>query len=155
MEEKGICFDESMNSFVDMYNMFKTVLYSNKVSFYHAKPYYYRQHNVSCVHTMNKRKLDNFKRVISQICELSKEYGLEKESSFFKKYRMTLQLFDAVKAKKEYEPAVWRQIEQEYKWAELFGQSLWSIYRVIFYYWKEDKFKTAIKLLVVWLNFRW
>lgn len=153
-EEKGICFDESMNSFVDMYNMFKAVLYSNRVSFYHAKPYYYRQHNVSCVHTMNKRKLDNFKRVIKQITELSRESGMERESTFFNKYRMMLQLFDAAKAKKDYDLKVWKQIQLEYKWADVFGKSLWKTYKVIFSYWKEEKIKTIIKLCVVWSNFR-
>lgn len=153
MEEKEICFDESMNSFVDMYNMFKTVLYSSKVGFYHEKPYYYRQHNVSCVHTMTKRKLDNFKRVIGQISRLAEEYGLEQEGNFFQKYRMTLQLFDAVKAKKEYDPLIWRQIQEEYQWKNIFKGSLCKTYKTIFYYWKEDQIKTMIKILLVWINF--
>lgn len=154
IEEKGICFDESMNSFVDMFNMFKTVLYSKTVSFYHAKPYYYRQHDVSCVHTMTKRKLDNFKRVISQISNLAKENGLEKESIFFQKFRMLRQLFDTVKAKKRYEKTVWKQIQQEYRWNEIFQDSFFETYKIISFYWKEEKIKNIIRLFIVWFNFR-
>lgn len=152
--EHQIRFDESMNSFVDMYGMFRAILNCSKVSFYDAKPYYYRQHNVSCVHTMNQRKLGNYKRVISQITALADENGMTRESSFFCSYRMTLQLFDTVKAKKNYDKAVWKQIRQEYKWSVIFGRSLWKVYQKIFSYRQQDRMKTGIKLFLVWINFK-
>ncbi len=154
MENYKLCFDESMNSFVDMYSMFRVVFYSRRVSFYHARPYYYRQHNVSCVHTMDKRKLGNFKRAIGQICELADKNDMLLESQFFYRYRMVMQLFDAVKAKKNYDKEIWQQIKQEYKWSAIFGESLWKNARTIFAYVKENKLKTGIKLFCVWVNFK-
>lgn len=154
LTEHQIRFDESMNSFVDMYGMFKAILNCSKVSFYDAKPYYYRQHDVSCVHTMTQRKLGNFKRVITQIKSLADENGMDKESDFFYSYRMILQLFDAVKGKKNYDKAVWKQIRQEYKWSALFKRSLWKVYQTIFFYQEQDRVKTGIKVFLVWLNFQ-
>lgn len=154
LEEHGICFDESLNSFVDMYAMFKVIFYSNKVSFYDAKPYYYRQHNVSCVHTMTHRKLNNFKKVIGQIAELAKSNGLNKESDYFVSYRMVLQLFDAVKSKERYSDEVWKQIKSDFKWADIFAKSLWQMHQTLFSYCEENKAKNAVKLLIVWINFR-
>ncbi len=152
--DNQIRFDESMNSFVDMYGMFKAVMNCSKVSFYDAKPYYYRQHDVSCVHTMNQRKLGNYKKVIWQVASFAVENGMKKESEFFRLHRMTLQLFDTVKKKKNYEETAWKQIKQEYKWSVIFGKSLWEVYRSIFFYWKQDRLKTGIKLFLVWLNFK-
>lgn len=149
-----ICFDESMNSFVDMYGMFRAVFYSEKVSFYHACPYYYRQHNVSCVHTMDKRKLGNFKRVIGQICEFANKNDMSEESRFFGRYRMMMQLFDAVKAKKNYDKITWEQIELEYKWSAIFEESLWKVAGTIFKNIDKNKLKTGIKLFCVWFNFK-
>lgn len=154
IEKYEICFDESMNSFVDMYGMFRVIFYSKKVSFWAARPYYYRQHKVSCVHTMDKRKLGNFKRVIGQITDFAEENGMIEESRFFFRYRMTLQLFDAIKAKKNYDKEIWKQIKLEYKWSVIFGESLWRIVRKVFVYAKENKLKTGVKLLSVWFNFK-
>ncbi len=152
--EHNICFDASRNSFVDMFGMFKAILYSKKVSFYDSKPYYYRQRDVSCVHTMNQRKLGNFKYVINQISKLAVESGMLQEADFFYVYRMTLQLYDAIKAKRQYSWGVWRQIEQEYKWSNVYGGSLLSAYKVLFSYLSEEKIKAGIKLFRVWVNFR-
>lgn len=152
--EHQIRFDESMNSFVDMYGMFRAILNCSKVSFYNAKPYYYRQHNVSCVHTMDKRKLGNFKKVIGQISLLANENGMQEQSDFFGKYRMMMQLFDAIKAKKNYDKDIWEQIEQEYKWSAIFNSSLWKAYKVIFSYVEENKIKTGIKIFWVWFQFK-
>lgn len=153
IEKYEIRFDESMNSFVDMYGMFRTVLNSNKVSFYNAKPYYYRQLDTSCVHTIDRRKLSNFKKVICQIAGLAKENNMAKESDFFYIYRMVLQLFDAIKGKENYEQNSWREIRQEYQWNRMFGVSLWKAYRLLFAYIKKDRLKTAIKLVTVWSTF--
>lgn len=147
--EHQIRFDESMNSFVDMYNMFRTVLYSKKVSFYSAKPYYYRQHNVSCVHTMTKRKLDNFKRVVGQIVELAAECGMKEESEIFYCYRMISQMYDAVKAKKSYDKETWKLIQKEFGWSVLFEQSMWKVYRKMIKYSETNKLKDMIKLVAV------
>lgn len=152
--ENQIRFDESMNSFVDMYGMFRAILGCKRVSFYNARPYYYRQHDVSCVHTMDKRKLGNFKRVIDQISTLACEKGMGKQSVFFQKYRMMMQLFDAAKSKKNYDKDIWKQIKQEYQWSALFGRSLSETCKVLFSYLKEDKVKTGVKLFIVWINFR-
>lgn len=154
MMEYQIRFDESMNSFVDMYGMFRAILNCSKVSFYDAKPYYYRQHNVSCVHTMDKRKLGNFKRAIGKISSLADKNGMQEQSNFFQKYRMMMQLFDTVKAKKNYDKNEWKQIKQEYQWSATFKCSLWKAYRVIFSYVKENKLKTGIKILWVWFYFK-
>ena len=154
IDKYEIQFDESMNSFVDMYGMFRVVLNSNKVSFYHARPYYYRQLGTSCVHTINKRKLGNFKRVICQINELAKESSMVEESEFFFIYRMILQLFDAIKGKENYERNSWQDIRRECKWKTLFGVSLWKGYKIILSYVKKDKIKIMIKIFVVWVNFR-
>ncbi len=154
MMEYQIRFDETMNSFVDMYGMFRAVLNCGRVSFYDARPYYYRQHNVSCVHTMDKRKLGNFKRVIGQISLLADENGMQEQSDFFQKYRMMMQLFDTVKAKKNYDKDVWKQIKQEYQWSSIFGCSLWKVYKVIFPYMEENKLKAGMKILWVWFHFK-
>lgn len=154
LDKYKICFDESMNSFVDMYGMFQTIFYSDRVSFYPERPYYYRQHNVSCVHTMDKRKLGNFKRVIDQITNLANESDMVEESRFFSRYRMMMQLFDTVKAKKSYTEETWKQIKWEYRWPVIFGEPLWEIAKTIFAYVRENKLKTGIKLLYVWFNFR-
>lgn len=154
IDKYKIRFDESMNSFVDMYGMFRVVLNSDKVSFYRARPYYYRQLDTSCVHTINKRKLGNFQRVINQISGLAKENNMTDESEFFYIYRMILQLFDAIKGKENYERNSWRDIRQEYKWKTLFEISLWKGYRIILSYVKEEKIKTVIKIFLVWANFR-
>lgn len=152
--EHQIRFDESMNSFVDMYGMFRAVLSCRRVSFYDANPYYYRQHNVSCVHTMDKRKLGNFKRVIGQISLLADENGMQKQSDFFQKYRMMMQLFDTVKAKQNYDKDVWKQIKWEYQWNTVFGCSLWKACKVIFSYVVENRLKTGIKIFCVWFYFK-
>lgn len=149
-----ICFDETMNSFVDMYGMFRAVLYSSNISFYDAKPYYYRQHNVSCVHTMTKRKLDNFKRVLKQIVVLADENGMKKEAEFFYGYRMIMQLFDTIKARKSYADDTWRLIRQEYKWKIVFGMSLGNLIKLIFSYLQEAKMKMLVKILCVWVFFK-
>jgi len=154
MMKYQIRFDETMNSFVDMYGMFRAVLNCGRVSFYDARPYYYRQHNVSCVHTMDKRKLGNFKRVIGQISSLADESGMQEQSDFFEKYRMMMQLFDTVKAKKNYDRDVRKQIKQEYQWSSVFGCSLWKVYKVIFSYMEENKLKTGMKILWVWFHFK-
>lgn len=148
-----IRFDESKNSFVDMYGMFRVILYSSKVSFYDAKPYYYRQHNVSCVHTMSMRKLANFKQVTLQIMKLGIEQNLQEEGYFFYRYRMLLQLYDAVKAKKTY-AGLWKQLKKEYNWKYIFGIPLSEMYFTLLPYVKKDRMKTAIKALIVWFNFR-
>lgn len=153
IDSKGICFDESMNSFVDMYNMFKTVLYSDKVSFYHGRPYYYRQHNVSCVHTMNKRKLDNFKRVNEQIFKLASENNLVEEAEFFYRYRMILQLYDAIKMRKGYTKDVWGKIIEEYGWNKIFDVSVLKISKSLVMTIKEDKLKNIFKIFCVRLFF--
>lgn len=152
--EHNICFDASRNSFVDMFGMFKAILYSKKVSFYDSKPYYYRQRDVSCVHTMNQRKLGNFKYVINQISKLAVESGMPQEADFFYVYRMTLQLYDAIKTKHKYSRDVWGQIEQEYKWSNIYGRSLLNVYKVLFSYLSEEKIKAGIKVFGVWANFR-
>ena len=149
-----IRFDESMNSFVDMYGMFSAVLNSNKVSFYPARPYYYRQLDTSCVHTINKRKLGNFRKALCQISKLAKENNMAKESDFFFNYRMILQLFDAIKGKENYERNSWQEIQREYKWKRIFGISIWKMYRLIFSYVKKHNIKIAIKILIVWSTFK-
>ena len=149
-----IRFDESMNSFVDMYGMFSAVLNSNKVSFYPARPYYYRQLDTSCVHTINNRKLGNFKRVVTQIASLARENGMSSESDFFYMYRMVLQLFDAIRFRKKYDSISWIEIRKEYKWSTLFEASLWKGYRIILSYVKEEKIKTVMKIFLVQANFR-
>lgn len=149
----GIAFDESMNSFVDMYGMFKAIYYSNKVSFYDACPYYYRQHNVSCVHTMSFRKLRNFKRVVLQIMTLAQEGGLYQESEFFFKYRMIMQLYDAVKMKKNYGNE-WKQIKEEYCWNQTIKDSLWKTIVRLKTINTENRIKIWVKAVLVWLNFR-
>lgn len=154
IDRENICFDEGMNSFVDMLAMFKVVLFSEKVSFYHARPYYYRQHEVSCVHTMTQRKLNNFRRVVTQIAELAEANGMNDEGSFFYSYRMLMQLFDAIKAKSSYDAQVWKQITEGFCWKIIFGQTLPQIIKQIFSYCNESRVKTAIKILAVWLNFR-
>lgn len=150
LADNHIRFDESMNSFVDMYGMFRVILSSKQVSFYHARPYYYRQHNISCVHTMSLRKLDNFKRVISQIIKLAQENGMENESVFFHQYRMALQLFDFIRDKEKYSTDVWKQFKREYQWNNIFGRSLCSALKVIFSYLRDDRLKAAVKLVWVW-----
>lgn len=149
VEEQQIRFDESMNSFVDMYNMFCAVLYSRRVSFYPARPYYYRQHNVSCVHTMTKRKLDNFKRVVGQIVALSEKCGMKEESEIFYCYRMIFQMYDAVKAKKSYDKETWKLIQKEFGWSVLFKRSMWKVYREVIQYSETNKLKDLIKLVAV------
>lgn len=154
IDKYEIRFDESMNSFVDMYGMFSAVLNSNKVSFYPARPYYYRQLDTSCVHTINERKLGNFKRVVTQIASLARERGMDSESDFFYMYRMVLQLFDAIRSRKKYDSISWIEIRKEYKWSTLFEASLWKGYRIILSYVKEEKIKTVMKIFLVQANFR-
>ena len=153
IDKYEIRFDESMNSFVDMYGMFSAVLNSNKVSFYPARPYYYRQLDTSCVHTINERKLGNFKRVVTQIASLARERGMDSESKFFYDYRMVLQLFDVLKNKKNYSDDIWQQIKQEYRWQLIFGEPLVRVYKRIVIYINAEKIKVRIKLFVVWLEF--
>ena len=152
LENCQISFDESMNSFVDMYGMFRAVLYSRRVSFYDAKPYYYRQHSSSCVNTMSMRKLGNFKRVTAQISALAREQGLVSESDYFYRYRMVMQLFDVVKAKKNYVD-VWEQIKKDFSWKECIGVSLTEAARQIIPHVDGSKVKMGIRLLAVWWNF--
>ena len=154
IDKYEIRFDESMNSFVDMYGMFRVVLSSNRVSFYSARPYYYRQLDTSCVHTVDKRKLGNFKRVVTQISTLANENGMDNESNFFYLYRMVLQLFDAIRAREKYDSNSWIEIRREYKWNTLFEVSLWKGYRIILSYVKEKRIKTVMKIFLVWANFR-
>ena len=149
IDEEGICFDESMNSFVDMYNMFKVVLYSKTVSFYHSQPYYYRQLNSSCVHTMTKRKLDNFKRVNDQIVKLAMENQLIDEAKFFHNYRMVLQLFDTIKIRKRYTKDEWRAITEEYSWKRIFDVSMLSVSKSIVMNIKEDRLKNLFKVFCI------
>ncbi|MBD5393046.1 MAG: glycosyltransferase family 2 protein [Lachnospiraceae bacterium] len=148
--DNHIRFDESMNSFVDMYGMFRVILNSERVSFYHARPYYYRQHNISCVHTMSLRKLDNYKKVISQITGLAKENDMENEGVFFHQYRMTLQLFDFIRNKGKYSADIWKQFKKEYQWNNIFDQSLCAALKIIFSYLKDNRLKVAVKLIWVW-----
>lgn len=153
LENYQISFDESMNSFVDMYGMFRAILYSRRVSFYDAKPYYYRQHSVSCVHTMSMRKLGNFKRVTSRIRALAQEQGLLAESDFFYKYRMIMQLFDVVKAKQSYMD-VWEQIKKDFSWKECIGASPVNALRQIVPYADGSKIKMGARILTVWFHFK-
>ena len=153
IDEYNICFDETMNSFVDMYNMFKTVLYSKRVSFYHAKPYYYRQHNVSCVHTMTKRKLDNFKRVIKQIVELSQKEQMSEEAEYFYLYRMVSQLYDTVKNKSRYDVETWKAILTEYRWRVIFKYKFIDGLKLMFKYTRVNKIKAIVKLCRVRYTF--
>lgn len=148
-----ISFDESMNSFVDVYGMFKAVLSSQKVSFYDARPYSYRQHETSCVHTIDRRKLGNYKRMVGQIQELAGQNGLSGEGQFFRMHRMMIQLFDAVKGKKNFDKAVWKQLKEEYKWAAVFEEPLWKVYKIIFANLEDGRMKAGIKLLCVRLSF--
>lgn len=150
LEKYQITFDEAMNSFVDMYGMFQTVFYSRCVSFYDAQPYYYRQHEVSCVHTMSLRKLGNYKRVIAQITRLAESGGLERESRFFEQYRMVLQLFDFIRNKKNYEAAIWKQFKKEYHWKKIFGETFFSVAKNLTQYSEKDQWKLMVRLLVVW-----
>lgn len=148
-----ISFDESMNSFVDVYGMFQAVLNSQRVSFYDAKPYHYRQHDTSCVHTIDRRKLGNYKRMVGQIQELAGQNDLSEEGQFFHMHRMMIQLFDTAKGKKNFEKAVWKQLKEEYKWAAIFGEPLWKVYKIIFANLEDGRMKARIKLLCVRLNF--
>lgn len=150
LEKHRITFDESMNSFVDMYGMFQTIFFSRRVSFYDAKPYYYRQHDVSCVHTMSLRKLGNFKRVLAQITELARSGGLERESLFFEQYRMVLQLFDFIKNKKKYESDIWKQFKKEYHWKKVFGETVFSVAERLLLLKERARWKILIRLIVVW-----
>lgn len=150
---ENIRFDDSMNSFVDMYGMFRALLACERVSFCEQKFYYYRQHEVSCVHTMSKRKLDNFRRVLGQIRETAVAYGLEEESRFFCNFRMTLQLFDILRDKKSYGQEVWKTIRQEYAWKQIYRKSIIQIACNIGKYLSYDKMKNMAKLFYVWINF--
>ena len=154
IDEYNICFDETMNSFVDMYNMFKTVLHSKRVSFYHAKPYYYRQHNVSCVHTMTKRKLDNFKRVINQIVELSKKQEMMEEAEYFYLYRMVSQLYDTVKNKSGYDVETWKAILTEYRCSVIFKHTFIKGLKLMSKYTRVNKVKAIVKLCTVYIVFK-
>ncbi|MDD7027473.1 MAG: glycosyltransferase family 2 protein [Lachnospiraceae bacterium] len=154
LEKHQINFDESMNSFVDMYGMFRAVLVCNRVSFYDGKPYYYRQRSASCIHTMDKRKLDNFKRVILQIKKLAEDEHMDTEAEFFYCYRMLWQLFDTAKAKKGYSIDSWKQIQKEYRWSEIFNMPLLRICKIIRQYLSSDRIKTGMKLLVVRFTFK-
>lgn len=152
MVRNHILFDETMNSFVDIFGMFRVILSSRLVSFYDAKPYYYRQHDISCVHTMSLRKLGNFKRAILQIVDTARECHLEKEGTFFYQYRMVLQMFDFIRDKKKYSRDIWKQFKKEYQWKYIFEYPIWSVFKVIFSYLEEDKLKMAIKVLWVWFS---
>ena len=151
--ENGISFDETMNSFVDMYGMFKVLLCSERVSFYNAKPYYYRQHNVSCVHTMSLRKLRNFRRVVLQITKLAQEAQLYTQSEFFFKYRMIMQLYDAVKMKKSY-GNIWKEIKEVYCWNQTIGTSIWKTFKILSSFTTENSTKLWLKMIIVWWNFK-
>lgn len=153
IDKYEIRFDESMNSFVDMYGMFSAVLNSNKVSFYPARPYYYRQLDTSCVHTINNRKLGNFKRVVTQIASLARENGMTSEGEFFYDYRMVLQLFDALKNRNNYMKDDWSRIKQEYRWKITFDEPLVQVYKKFHLYLDEEKLKVKIKLILTWLAF--
>ena len=152
--DKNIRFDESLNSFVDMYGMFQAVLNSTKVSFCKQQFYYYRQRAASCVHTMSLRKLSNFRKVVEQITKKALDRELVSESQYFYTYRMMRQLFDAIKGKKGYNKQVWKQIKTEYAWINVFKVSVCKAGRLLSSYGTESRLKNSMKLFVVWYNFR-
>lgn len=149
-----IRFDDSMNSFVDMYAMFSALLACRKVSFCEEKFYSYRQHEVSCVHTMSRRKLDNYRRVIGRIREKAEENGLNGEAEYFWNYRMIYQLFDFQRNKKDFAQDVWAEIKKDYRWTDIFAAGPLGIVKKIGKYLREDRMKVNVKVLAVWANFR-
>ncbi|MBP3604431.1 MAG: glycosyltransferase family 2 protein [Lachnospiraceae bacterium] len=152
IQKHDIHFDENKISFEDMFGMFKGILYSDRVSFYNDKPYYYRQHEVSCVHTMDLRKIENFKDTILQIKELAQKNQLYSESEFFYLHRMILQLFSILKEKNVYADN-WNEIKEKCRWDTIFNMSFYRVYQLMQPRLKDDKIKTWIKVFVVWLNF--
>lgn len=152
--EHNIRFDESMNSFVDMYGMFQATLSSERVSFCKEQFYYYRQRGTSCVHTMSLRKLGNFRRVIGQIVDEAKNEMLIDESNSFYAYRMTSQLFDAIKDKKSYNKEIWKQIKTEYKWKKIYDISILKVAKILFAYSTHNRLKNLIKVFAVWTYFK-
>ena len=66
---------------------------------------------------------------------------------------MMIQLFDAVKGKKNFDKAVWKQLKEEYKWAAVFEEPLWKVYKIIFANLEDGRMKAGIKLLCVRLSF--
>ena len=153
IQNYDICFDESKTSYEDMFGIFKIVLCSDRVSFYNARPYYYRQHDVSCVHTMSLRKIEDYKNTILQISELGRSYHLYQESEFFYFYRMMLRLFDDIKEQRSYGDK-WKEIEKIYGWNDVFNIPLRKIYQLFKPYIKDNKLKIWIKVFVVWLKFK-
>ena len=99
------------------------------------------------------RKLGNFKRVTSQIKALAGEHGLISEGDYFYRYRMVMQLFDVIKAKKNYAD-VWEQIKRDFSWKECIGISLINAVRQIVPHADGSKIKMGIRILAVWWNFR-
>lgn len=154
LEDNHIRFDESMNSFVDIYGMFQAILNCKQISFCTQPFYYYRQHNISCVHTITKRKLENFRRVVGQITEKAKEYGLEKEGDYYRIFRMSWQLFDALKNRSDYDAVTWGQVVNEFCWNRTFGKSLGKAEKILLSYMREARVKNCIKLFCVWVRFR-
>ena len=153
IEEEKIRFDESVNSFVDMHAMFKAVSRSKKVSFYPRRAYFYRQLNTSCVHTMTVRKIRNFDKALSGIKAEAKTLEITSEADVFFRYRMCMQLHDAVKAKKNYSAADWNTIQQEFSWDKCIGIPLGRFINELNLCNSEKSFKTKIKVLLVYLNF--
>lgn len=147
--ENDIKFDEMKNSFVDMYAMFCALVKCNRVSFCNQQFYFYRQRSNSCIHTMNMRKLSNFKIVLTQIREAAINLELKEEANFFYCFRMTMQLFDAYKTKKEHGRKEWANIVTTYLWEKTFKNSLWGVEKQFIKYIKDDLAKNSIKLLIV------
>jgi len=152
VQENNIYFDENKTSFEDMVAMFKVILYSAKVSFYNEKCYYYRQHDASCVHTMDMCKIEDFRDSVLQIRKVGRQNQMCKESDFFYTYRMTLQLFYLLKIEKRYGKS-WKGIKKKYNWNAIFDMPVYKACHLMTMLPKTSRVKTWIKILVVWINF--
>lgn len=153
-DRNNIQFDQALNSFVDMYGMFRGILHCKYVSFCPQKFYYYRQRAASCVHTMSIRKLSNYKKVIMQITEEAYAADLIQESRFFYQYRMMLQLYDAIKGKIGYNNDEWIQIKSTYQWKKIFECSYIETNHILQAFLNHRNLKDSLKLFIVWWHFR-
>lgn len=132
----------------DMGASFELIRCCNKAVLCNKRLYFYRQNDMSAIHTMSIRKIEGMNQAICQIRDKGKADGMDEYSERFYVHHMTHELYNMWKMKGQFE-SEWKNVIDVYR-----KESYWNIplsRRLVMICQSEfpDRAKIAIKLLIM------
>lgn len=132
----------------DMGATFELIRRCKKAVLCNKKLYFYRQNDMSAVHTMNIRKIVGMNQAICQLRDKGIEDGIAECSEQFYVHHITHEMYDMWKMKKAY-GSEWTNVLDVYRRENYWSISFLKKMKMILQSKFPDKYKIAIKLLIL------